>query len=117
MNSNTHDGGRNLMPVVVGGEGINATRSPSPTNCRATIPPIPIGMAEPRAAPALLLRAAHPFLGDALNPVSQGVRLAHAFGDVAESGDISTARHVAVPRWGKRPAKGKRGPARNLPHD
>lgn len=59
MNLNTHDGGRNLMPVVVVGQGINATRSPCPTNCRASIPPLLICTAEPRAM-AHPLRAAHP---------------------------------------------------------
>jgi hypothetical protein len=90
MNLNTRGGGRNLIPVVMGGKGINATRSPFPTNCRARFTPLPDGTAERRVR-THRLRAAHLFLG------SQGFVCVHSDVDVAGAAGLSTVKPMAAP--------------------
>ncbi len=92
MISNTHGGGRFLMPVVVGAGWLDQRpESTPPTYCRAFAPPL---CGHGRAARHLSRRAAHPFLG------SQGCVRAHLNDDVAATGRISTASKMAVPMWG-----------------
>ena len=103
MNLNTHGGGRNLMPVVMGGKGVNATRSPFPTNCRAESTPLPDGTAERRVRTHRLC-AAHLFLG------SQGFVRVHSDVDVAGTAGFSTVKPMAVPMRGVVAANRKRSP-------
>ena len=87
MNSNTHHGGSNPLPVVMGGGLLNATLV-VPHTFRAQ--PAPLWAGVKRAA-VFSWAAAHPFFG------GQGcVRALHAR-DVAEAAPFPTAGSVAVP--------------------
>lgn len=58
MTTNTHGGGRSLLPAVMGGEGQTATLVSSPTYCRAQPSPPVDGTAE-GCAGFTSLRAPH----------------------------------------------------------